>query len=88
MNLRDLFSVGTKFEESISKKKNQINFTVATQNMDFVNRIDQNVAKYRIGIPMKKWWRTPFGLIVYDVLQGEWVLYRINNDEGDESLPF
>ena len=56
--------------------------------MDFVNRIDQNVAKYRIGIPMKKWWRAPFGLIVYDVLQGEWVLYRINNDEGDESLPF
>ena len=26
----------------------------------FFNRMDQNVAKYRTGIRMKKWWWSPF----------------------------
>ena len=28
--------------------------------MGFVNRMDQNVFKYRLGIRMKKWWWSPF----------------------------
>ena len=41
----------------------------------------QNVAKYKIGIRMKKCrWSRLF------VLQGVWLLHRINIDEGDESL--
>ena len=55
--------------------------------MGFVSRMDQNVAKYKIGIRMKKWWWSPF--VEIDVaLQVVCVLYRINKDEGDdESLP-
>ena len=52
--------------------------------MGFVNRTNQNVAKYRIGIRMKKWW---WSRLVDVALQSMWVLYRINKDEGDESLP-
>ena len=58
------------------------------QNVGFVNRMDQSVANYRIGIQMKKWWWSPFVWMVDVVLQGARVLHRINKDEGDESLPF
>ena len=37
---------------------------------------------------MKKWWWSPFVWMVDVVLQGARVLYCINKDEGDESLPF
>ena len=43
MNLRDLFGVRAKLKESIFKNSNPISYN---QNMDFVNRMDQNVAKY------------------------------------------
>ena len=56
--------------------------------MGFVDRMDQSAANYRIGIQMKKWWWLPFVWIVDVVLQGARVLYRINKDEGDVSLPF
>ena len=55
--------------------------------MDFFDRIDQNVSKYKIGIRMKKWWWSPFAYLVDVVLQSAWVLYHINKDESDESLP-
>ena len=35
-------------------------FHFYSQNMGFVNRMDQNVVKYRIVIRMKKWWWFPF----------------------------
>ena len=54
--------------------------------MGFFDRMNQIVAKYRIGIRMKKWSWSPFALMVF-VLQNTWVLPRINKDEGDESLP-
>ena len=56
--------------------------------MGFANIIDQKVAKYRIGIQMRNrgWWFL-FVWMVDVVLQGVWVLYRINKDESDESLP-
>ena len=56
--------------------------------MGFVSRIDQSMANYRIGIQMKKWWWSTFFLMVDVVVQSARVLYRINKDEGDESLPF
>ena len=55
--------------------------------MGFVKRMEQNVAKYRIGIQMKKCWWSPFARMIDVVLQGMWVLYRNNKDEDDESLP-
>ena len=51
--------------------------------MGFVNRMDQNVAKYRIGITLKKWEWSPFVWMVGAILQGVWLLYRINNDKGN-----
>ena len=56
--------------------------------MIFVTRMDHNVARCRTSIQMKKM------AVVSVSLSGrccssEWgVLYRINKDEGDESLPF
>ena len=38
--------------------------------------------------PDEKWWLSPFVWMVDVVLQGVWVLYRVNKDEGNESLPF
>ena len=55
--------------------------------MGFVKIMDQNVAKHRINIRMKKWWWCPFVSMVDVVLQGARVLYCINEDKGDETLP-
>ena len=41
----------------VQEQPNQFHFY--NQNMGFVNRMDQNVAKYRIDIRMKKWWWSP-----------------------------
>ena len=38
--------------------------------------------------PDEKWWLSPFVWMVDVVLQGVWVLYRVNKDKGNESLPF
>ena len=54
--------------------------------MSFVNRMNQHVAKNRIGIRMKKPRGSPSVWMVDAVLQGVWVLHRINN-EDDQSLP-
>ena len=51
--------------------------------MSFFNRIDQNVSS--IGVRMKKWWW--FIYMVDVVIQGAWVLHRINSDKSDVSLP-
>ena len=56
--------------------------------MGFVNRMDQSVASYRIDVQMKKLEWSPFVWMLDAALQGARVLYRINKDEGDESLPF
>ena len=56
--------------------------------MGFVNRMDQSVANYRIGVQMKRLGWSPFVWMLDTALQGARVLYRINKDEGDESLPF
>ena len=57
------------------------------QSMGFVARIDHNVTKYRTDIRIKKYWWSMFVCLVDVVLQGVWVLYHINKDEDDESLP-
>ena len=55
--------------------------------MGFVNRMDQNVAKY--WYPNEKMVVVPVCLNgrCCVVIQGAWVLYRISKDKGDESLP-
>ena len=60
-------------------------FLCYKQTMDFVGRMDQNVAKYKIGIPMKKWRRMLFPWMFDVILQNVWVFYRIK-DQDDESV--
>ena len=55
--------------------------------MGFVDRMDQNVAKYKTTIRMKKCWWSLFAWMVDDILQIVWVLYRISKDEYNEPLP-
>ena len=50
MNQRDFLGVGTKYIQ----EQQPIQFQCCNQNMGFVNIVDQNVAKYRICIRMKK----------------------------------
>ena len=69
----------------VQEQRNQ--FHRYNQNMSLVNRMDQNVAKYRTGIRMKKRWWFLFVWVIDVALQGAWLLYRIKKDEGDESLP-
>ena len=38
----------------------------------FFDRMDQNIAKYRIGIWINKWWWSPFAWMVDLVLQNAW----------------
>ena len=53
--------------------------------MSFDNGMDQNLAKY--WYPNEKMVVVPVILMVDVILQGAWVLYDINKDERDESLP-
>ena len=53
----------------------------------FCRRKEQTMVKYSIRIQMKKRWWAPFTWMVDVVLQNTWVLYHINIDEEDESLP-
>ena len=48
--------VGRKYIQE--QQPNQ--FYCYNQNMGFFHRMDQSVAKYKIGIRMKKWWWSPF----------------------------
>ena len=80
-----MFSVGTKLKESIFKNKNQINSLVTTRA--WVLSIDgPEHGHVQDSYSMQKWWWSSFVWMLDVVLQGVWVLYRINKDEGDESL--
>ena len=85
VNLRDLFGLEQVWKKVCSRHPHQ--FHCYNQNMSFVNMMNQNVAKSRIGIQMKKWWWSTFVWVIDASLQGAWVLHRINKDGGNESLP-
>ena len=53
--------------------------------MGFVDRMVQNVAKYRIRIPMEKLWWAPFLWMVDVALQNAWILHRVNKEDFDSS---
>ena len=85
MNLRDLLGVGTKLKKNIFKNDYQISFTVTTRT--WVLLTEWTRTWQSIGIRMIKRWWFPFVWMVDVVIQGAWVLYRIDNDKGNESLP-
>ena len=76
-----------KFERKHIREQQPNQFHCCNQNMGFANRMDQNVAKYRIGIRMKKWWWFPFFWMLDVFLQWAQVLHCINWDKGDKPLP-
>ena len=83
---RSLFKLlKESMKESIFQNNHQINSTVTTRTWVLFDRMD--VSKYKIVIRMKKWSWFPFAYIVDVFLQNALVLYHINKDEGDESLP-
>ena len=92
---RNLFRVGTKLKESIFKNNNQINSTVTTRTWllptEWIRTWPNTglVFEWKNGrwniYHSNKWY--PFVWMVDVVLQGAWVLYCINWDKGDESLP-
>ena len=70
-----------KFERKYIQEQQPNQFYSYNQDMRFVNRMDQNLAKYRISIRMEKWWWFPLAWIVDAVLQGVWLLYQCNFSE-------
>ena len=77
---RDLFGVETKFKESTFKNNNQTTRT-------WFCRQNGQVAQYRIGIQIKKMVVVPVCLNYRCCSSECLVLYRINKDESNESLP-
>ena len=85
--VRDLNKVEGKYIQE--QQLNQ--FHCYNKNRSF-ERMDHSVSKYKIGIRMKKlWWSSfayMFDVSMLDVaLQNAWMLYNINKDEVNESLP-
>ena len=71
-----------KLEENIFENINQISSTVTTRT--WVLSTECTRTWPRICNRMKKWWWFPLVCFLVDViLQGAWVLYRIEKDEGD-----
>ena len=81
-----------KVERKYIEKQQLNQFHCYNKNRVFFEKMDQSVSKYKIGIRMKKWWWSPFAYM-FDVsmldvvLQNAWVLYHIDKDEFNESLP-
>ena len=77
-----------KVERKYIQEQQPNQFHFYNQDKDFLNRVDQSMTNYRIGIQMKTWSCSPFIWMADVSLQGALVLYRVNKDEGDWSLPF
>ncbi len=53
------------------------------QSMGGVDRADQNVATYRVGIRTKKWWWPLFAWVPDVAMQNAWLLYKQNKLPSD-----
>lgn len=77
----------TKALRYSSEKQSKIEvprpFVVAKYNqfMGGVDRMDQNVSLYRIGIHGKKWWSTIFTWMIDVAIENAWQLHRVANPE-------
>ena len=87
MNIKRFVRCWNKVARKYIQDQQPNQFRCYNQNTGFVNRMDQNVAKYKIGFQMKKWWWLSFVWLVDVILQGMWVLYRTNKGEDNETLP-
>lgn len=48
-------------------------------NMGGVDRMDQNIAVYRISIRSRKWWWPLFAYLLDVAMQNAWLIYRLTN---------
>ena len=74
-----------KVEKNIFKSNNQISFTVVTTT--WVLSPEWTRTWPSTIIRKKKWWWFPFVWMVDVAIHVVWVLYCINKDKDDESLP-
>jgi DNA excision repair protein ERCC-6 len=56
------------------------------KHMGGVDRLDQNVATYRISIRMRKWWWPVFSFLLSATVNNAWQLYRICPSADKEKL--
>ena len=54
--------------------------------MGGTDRMDQNIAQFRINIRIKKWWRALFCFAIDASLQNAWQLYRISEADRHRQL--
>lgn len=57
-------------------------------NMGGVDRMDQNIAQYRMSIRTKKWWWPLFAFLPEAAMQNAWHLYRISEHAETSPLDF
>ena len=86
MNLRDFLRVGTKLKESVLRTTTKSILLLQPEKW-FCQQNGPKRRQLQDCIWMKKWCWYLSVWIVDVVLQGVWVLYRFNKDEGDKSLP-
>jgi len=55
------------------------------KHMGGVDRMDQNIAQYRIAIRSKKWWWPFFSYCADVAMQNAWLLYRMT--EANKTMP-
>jgi len=62
--------------------------SVYSKNMDGVDRMDQNILQYRIGIRGKKWYSSIVLYIIDLSVQNAWQLHRMYNKNKMDQLAF
>ena len=75
-----------KVERKYIEVKQPNRFYCYNRNMSFADKMDQRVAKCRIGIQMKKWWWVPFAWMVDVALVNPWILHRVNKEDSESSF--
>lgn len=70
---------------SVEKKKNEISRPLVVakykQGMGGVDRVDENISLYRIGMRGKKWWSCIFTWMIDVAIQNAWQLHRVEHPD-------
>jgi len=56
------------------------------KNMAGVDRMDQNIATYRISIRSRKWWWPLFAYLIDVAMQNAWLLYRLTDSANHQPM--
>jgi len=73
---------------STQKKKMAVSqphvISMYNKYMGGVDRMDENIDRYRISIRSKKWWWAPFAFCIDTSIHNAWQIYRKNADRTDQ----